>query len=791
MATRPYAVGLLALFVALLVAGEAAAKKKTPKVFCSPGRFAMALPLLEGGPSPDAFQIEGDMERADVTVSLASGCAPVTAKVKAKRKFTTVKAKWDSCGGFTKVKLKAKIHAPDCAVMTGKLKTKQKPKKRELMAERVSVIGECTDPGADVDPGQKTLHRLNRAEYDNTVRDLLGDLSAPAESFPADDFGDGFDNIADVLSVSPLLVEKWEAAAESLSATALAPLDATAARYEAETADASVGGAVNGGTAWNLWSDGTLRFAVEPEYPGSYEFAVRTYGQRAGNDLPQMRIALDGETLAVVDVAAEAPTFEEVRTSAFLDAGPHDLVVEFTNDFFDPPNDRNLIIDWLELRGPNSSQARRDFRQLLDVCDPASAGLRPCANEVLGAIASLAWRRPVASDELTRYVDLVELADSEGESFSDGITLATRALLLSPHFVFRVERDDDPSSVEAHDLSPHELATRLSYFLWSSAPDAELRALADSGEILDPETIRTQVTRMVQDPKARAFVENFGGQWLQTRALEDVNPDYAVYPEWDDALKDAMRDETHAFLHEFLVTDAQLLGMFDADFTYLNDRLAAHYGLPAPGSASVVRVPLDSEERGGIFTHGSLLTVTSQPRRTSPVKRGKWTLDQILCDAPPPPPPGVEGLLDTNPIEGATLRERMELHRADKICSTCHARMDPIGFGLENFNGVGAWRTTDEDQPIDASGVLPDGRTFTGPSELAAILRSDDRTALCVTERFMTYALGRGIEDADACDIESIATRFVLEGGSMESMLSAIATSDAFRQRRGGPEENE
>ncbi|MGI9432262.1 MAG: DUF1592 domain-containing protein, partial [Myxococcota bacterium] len=734
MALRPYAVGLLALFVALLVAGEAGAKKKkAPKVFCSPGRFAMALPLLEGGPSPDAFQIEGDMELANVTVSLASGCAPVSAKVKAKRKFTTVKAKWDSCGGFTKVKLKAKIHAPDCAVMTGKLKTKEKPKKRELMAERVSVIGECTDPSADVDPGRKTLHRLNRAEYDNTVRDLLGDLSAPADSFPADDFGDGFDNIADVLSVSPLLVEKWEAAAERLSATALAPLDATAARYEAETADASVGGAVNGGTAWNLWSDGTLRFAVDPEYPGSYEIAVRAYGQRAGNDLPQMRISLDGETLAVVDVAAEDPTFDEVLTSAFLDAGPHDVVVEFTNDFYDPPNDRNLIVDWLELRGPDSSQARRDFRQLLDLCNPASAGLRPCAEEVLGAIASLAWRRPVASGELTRYVDLVELADTEGESFPDAVSLATRALLLSPHFVFRVELDDDPASAAAHDLSPHELATRLSYFIWSSAPDAELRALADSGEILDPETIRTQVTRMVQDPKAQAFVENFGGQWLQTRALEDVNPDYAVYPEWDDALKDAMRDETHAFLQEFLVTDARLFSMFDADFTYVNDRLADHYGLPAPGSTSVVRVPLESEERGGIFTHGSLLTVTSQPRRTSPVKRGKWTLDQILCDAPPPPPPGVEGLLDTNPIEGATLRERMELHRADKICSTCHARMDPIGFGLENFNGVGAWRTTDENQPIDASGVLPDGRTFTGPRELAAILRNDDRTALCVT----------------------------------------------------------
>jgi hypothetical protein len=320
-------------------------------------------------------------------------------------------------------------------------------------------------------------------------------------------------------------------------------------------------------------------------------------------------------------------------------------------------------------------------------------------------------------------------------------------------------------------------------------PDATLDALADAGQLGAPATLAAQVHRMAQDPKARSFVESYAGQWLGTRGLDDVNPDYAYFPAWDDALKQAMRNETHLLLLELLRSDVDLLRLFDADFTYLNDRLAQHYGLPQPGTSAMTRVALGAHpQRGGIFTHGSVLTANSQPRRTSPVKRGKWALDQLLCIDIQPPPAGVEGMLD-DPGATGTLRERLAAHRANPECAACHDYLDPIGLGLEHYDAIGAWRTSDEGQPIDATGQFPDGRSFDGAREMAALVKADPSTPRCLAERLLIYALGRGLGPADEAPLDAITAAFEANGRSFEDLLVAIVQSDAFRMRRGEPSE--
>jgi hypothetical protein len=496
----------------------------------------------------------------------------------------------------------------------------------------------------------QVMARLNRIEYRNTVRDLLGTQLDPAANFPADDVSLGFDNIAQVLTVSPLQFELYEQAAQELA--------------------------------------------------------------------------------------------EEVLTT-----GIRDTIV------FCDPNDQS------------------------------------CRGDVFRELATRAWRRPVTDEEVARLQALVDVALNEGEGVEQGLELALRGILLSPHFIYRPELDDDPSSTEPRALNDYELASRLSYFLWSSMPDDTLFEAAANGTLRDDAGLRTEVDRMLQDPKAQALVDNFAGQWLRIRSLEDHVPDYAAFPEWDGALRDAMSQEAKLFFGEFLSGNAPMDQFLLSDFTFLNDRLAAHYELPFDLGNQLQRVNLEeTDPRFGLLTLGSLLTVTSTPIRTSPVKRGVWILEQLLCSEPPPPPPGVEGLPEDDMSSGS-LRDQLERHRADPTCASCHNLMDPLGLGLEHYDAIGAYRTEDSGFPIDASGQLIDGETFTNAREMAALIQRDQRFDLCVVEKMFTYALGRPVASSEHPFIEAIAEAFAQSDSALPELIKLIVASEPFRTHRGTMEE--
>jgi len=647
----------------------------------------------------------------------------------------------------------------------------------------------CDQPQA---PGRVTIHRLNRSEYNRTVRDLLDDTSEPASGFPNDDHGHGFDNNADVLSMSPLLFEKYDIAAANLVEGAIkAPPQADNVRAEAELLEGSVGRA--GSTSWNLWSNGEVGFTHDFPHDGTYKLSVRAWQSRAGPDDARMEISLDNQLLETVNVAGESANPEIFETEQLITAGSHQFTVAFTNDYYmpddpDPSNrDRNLYVDWLNIEGPLDVDPNSNpTRMKLITCAPEDSTWDACAQEILGAFAFHAWRRPISSDETQRLVTLSKVAETEGDSFEAGIGLGMHAILLSPNFIFRVETDEKPNEAEAHTLSEFELASRLSYFLWSSTPDQTLLTLAQNGELSKPEQLAAQVERMLQDPRSDALIENFAGQWLFTRALDDVNPDYAIYPDFDLELLNSMRAESDSVFEEFVQSERKFLDILDAEFTYVNDRLALHYGLNAVDSATVTRLELPAgNTRRGLLSQAGILTVTSYPKRTSPVRRGKWVLEQILCTPPPAPPPGVEGLVEET-APSSTLREKLEQHRADPSCAGCHITMDALGFALENFDGIGAYRIEDRAGfPIDASGSLPSGVSFAGVTELSEIIKADKKFAHCVAERLTTYALGRGIYAEDECNLKDVVESYQTEGGSFEDLATAIVQSPMFTQRQG------
>jgi Protein of unknown function (DUF1592)/Protein of unknown function (DUF1588)/Protein of unknown function (DUF1585)/Protein of unknown function (DUF1595) len=399
-----------------------------------------------------------------------------------------------------------------------------------------------------------------------------------------------------------------------------------------------------------------------------------------------------------------------------------------------------------------------------------------------------AYRRSVTPAEVDRVLKLVEMALASGEDFNAAIGVGLQAILVSPHFLFRVELDPEPNNPDAiRTINDYELATRLSYFLWSSMPDDELFTLARLGLLRKGGNLDRQVRRMLADPKAQALIENFAGQWLQLRNLDTVAPDKGRYPDFDESLRRAMRKETELFFAAIVREDRSVLDFIDADFSFINSRLARHYGISDVSGEEFRRVRLDPNERGGVLTQASVLTVTSNPTRTSPVKRGKWILENILGAPPPPPPADVPKL--TEGAEGkltGSLRQRMEQHRANPDCAICHKRMDPLGFGLENYDAVGAWRTKDGPFEVDASGELPSGETFVGPKELKAILKArQDEFVRCLSEKMLTYGLGRGVEYSDRCAVEDIARAVEKNDWKFSSLILAIVHSDAFQKRSG------
>jgi hypothetical protein len=429
-------------------------------------------------------------------------------------------------------------------------------------------------------------------------------------------------------------------------------------------------------------------------------------------------------------------------------------------------------------------------RSKLVTCDLVAQGAT-CARTVLDAFVPLAWRRPVTSAEIDVLMSAVTLAGTQTDPVEQGLKIALRSVLMSPHFIFRVETDATPTAATPHPLQQYEIASRLSYFLWSSMPDAELFAAAKAGGLSQTAALQAQVTRMLASPKAAALSDNFAGQWLYTRQIEDATPDPKLFPAFDVSLRAAMKLEMEAMFKEVVVNGMAADKLLTADFTFANDRLAKHYGLPAVGSATPVKVSLTGTARGGILSQGGFLTVTSHQNRTSPTVRGKWIMNQLLCLTVPPPPPDVDTSIDPTKVMG-TLRQQLEAHRANPACASCHKQMDPIGLGLENYDAIGTYRTTDNGLAIDASGELPDGRKFSGVPQLAGLVAADANFGRCLAEQLYTYALGRAPEivaagHMDPAVLYGIAQSFRGNGYNFKDLVTQIATSPTFLNRRGEP----
>lgn len=648
------------------------------------------------------------------------------------------------------------------------------------------------------DPGRVTMRRLNRVEYNNTIRDLFQIDLRPADEFPSDDVGYGFDNIGDVLTISPLLMEKYMAAAEKVAHRAiLAPEDrlGQATRFEGERPKETGGAGVVRPADRLLVSTGEVSAIHAFPKEAEYILRARAFGQQAGTEPAKMSFQLDGKELKLFEVAAvEAnPSVYELRTK--VPAGRHRFAAAFTNDFYDQKNpdpknrDRNLGIDYLEIAGPmETAGSVPDSHARLFVCGckPGVKHTASCARAIVTSLAARAFRRPATPAEVNRLVKYVGLAEKEGESFERGVQLAVQAVLASPHFLFRVELDPAASKPGGiRPLNDYELATRLSYFLWSTMPDEELFQLAAAGKLKTPKVTAQQVNRMLKDPKAKALVESFGEQWLTLRNLASFAPDAKRFPTWNEDLRKAMLMETQLYFGSIIKEDRTILEFLDSDFTFVNERLAKHYGISGVTGEQFQRVKLEGDHRGGLLGQASILAITSNPTRTSPVKRGKWVMEQLLGTPPPPPPPNVPELEQQEGKLTGTLRQRMEQHRKDPLCASCHTQMDAIGFGLENFDAIGVWRTNDGEGPVDPSGTLPNGKSFQGPAELRKILKQQDRQfARNFTEKLLTFALGRGVEKYDRCNLDAMTSSVEKQGYKLSTVVHEIVKSEPFRMRR-------
>jgi hypothetical protein len=446
---------------------------------------------------------------------------------------------------------------------------------------------------------------------------------------------------------------------------------------------------------------------------------------------------------------------------------------------------KNKFLDSIVFVGPHASPVEKESRTRILVCDPASGSA--CVERILTNLARRAYRRPVGSDEVRSLQRFVQLAQADGGSVDDGLQLAIQAMLVSPNFLFRIERDADPRDPAAvHQVSPFELASRLSYFLWSSMPDDDLFALAESGRLNEPAVLQAQVERMLADPRASAFAANFAGQWLETRNLDSVAPDPDRFREWDAGLREAMKTETALFFEHVLRENRPIDEFINADYTFLNERLAAHYGIAGVTGPEFRRVPLTTNQRGGVLSQAAVLTVSSYPTRTSPVLRGKYVLQNILGAPPPPPPPDVASLDEGGIGEIRSMREQLELHRANPVCASCHRNMDPLGFGLENYDAIGRWRDLDGQFPVDASGTLPDGQRFSSAAEMRALLVSHlPQLSRALTEKMLIYALRRGLEPYDRRTIEGITRAVADDEYRFGAMVHEIVKSLPFQYRRG------
>ena len=679
------------------------------------------------------------------------------------------------------------------------------------------------------DPGRPAIHRLNRSEYTNAIRDLLAlEIDGPS-LLPADDLSFGFDNNADLLNVSPALMARYVSAAHKISRLAigdpsLRPVvltyDVPPTRVQDSRASEDLPFGSRGG------------LSVRHYFPldGEYELRVRLQRDAIGNIFgldraQQLEVRVDGERVAVFAVGRQREDQNESPTNfGGSTSGDEALVVRLrvkagarllgaaflrrtlapegltpgrlpVGNFIlsasrNPLESERMGIASIAVDGPYDplGPGETASRHRIFGCRPEGlADEDPCAREILSTLARRAYRRPVTEADLATLVGFYE-GGRRGGGFDAGIQRALTRILVDPEFLFRVETDPlDAAPGTPYHLDDLEMASRLSFFLWSSIPDDELLDLAADGQLSDPPVLERQVRRMLADPRATALVTNFAAQWLHLRNLRRVTPDVNLFPEFDDNLREGFRRETELFVESQLREDHSVVDLLTANYTFVNERLARHYGIPGVYGSRFRRVTLD-EGRGGLLGHGSVLTVTSHATRTSPVLRGKWVLENILGAPPPPPPANVPPLEETG--DGETPRsgrERLEQHRANPVCASCHARMDPLGFALENFDGIGKWRTSDRGAPLDTAATLPDGAAFEGPAELRSLLRSRREAFVrTVTAKLVTYALGRGVEHYDQPAIRQI----VREAGPdhrWSSIILGIARSVPFAMRRTEP----
>jgi mono/diheme cytochrome c family protein len=686
-------------------------------------------------------------------------------------------------------------------------KKRKQPSEEELrpvLAWLEANIGmNCSGPK---DPGRVTIRRLNRVEYNNTIRDLLAVDFKPGDAFPEDSGGHGFDNNADVLTLAPVLMEKYLAAAENVLGKAIfvqpvlpppskrwdaISLEGTIPKPMAKVAPPPDGRGRAAEPARLFEYNGEVN--TDHEFPADGEYVIRLRAFKQGKKA-EVSVLIDSKPLP-----QKLTIGEDQRNTSFyatkatrISAGMHRVEVALTNGAKPPANgavaDKGgavLGVVSVEVEGPLAVTPERmpvSYRKVMIAYPSAKVTKKEAADKVIRNFATRAYRRPVRDDEVKRLLKIWAQADEAGDSFDKSVHFTLQAVLTSPHFLFRVELDPQPGEPNGvHTLNEFELATRLSYFLWSSMPDDELFALAAKGELR--KALDAQIKRMLKDPKSHALVDNFAGQWLQLRLLYAHTPNAELFPAWDESLRIAMIRETELFFEHIMREDRSLLEFLDADYTFVNERLAQHYGLKAVKGDQFRRISLTGDQRGGLLTQASVLTITSYPDRTSPVQRGKWVLETLLGTPPPPPPPGVISLAEQKELKG-TLRQRMEQHRVNPVCASCHQRMDPIGFGLENFDAIGRWRTSDGKEPIDSSGTLPTGKAFKGVKELKELLKAQPKLfGRCIADRMMTYALGRGLDGSDRCVINDIAT--VLEKNSyrFSTLILEIAKSDPFQKR--------
>jgi mono/diheme cytochrome c family protein len=657
-------------------------------------------------------------------------------------------------------------------------------------AEKLAAVSQwleqqyaTADADAKPDPGTLTVRRLNRDEYTNTIRDLLAVHIDAAADFPPDPYAYGFDNIGDALSLSPALTEMYLKAAQRTARAAIPltpPETGVSIKYDAFSIRQKGHMHIQTVHPFPVEADYNLRMAWEEQVPVGTRMTAHLF--------------LDGKEVAkrTFSVTAGHQSVEDRSASAaklHVTQGPHKIeaLMEMAPDAEQPKPFHGALPypTSLEVIGPYQPiplQQTASYQRIFFKGKPRGSQ-DAYAREILERLAYRAYRRPVTKAEVDQLVNLTKVVHRHGGKFNEQIQIALEAILMSPNFLFRIERD--PAGETSHQVSDYELASRLSYFLWSSMPDDPLLSLAAKGRLHEPEVLHTETRRMLADAKAGALATNFAGEWLGTRNLNFEGPDAKAFPQYDAALRDAMQTETQMFFESIVSEDRSILDFLSGQYTFVNEPLAKLYGIPGVQGREFRRVDLSGTERSGILTQASVLTITSYPTRTSPTIRGKWILTNILNTPPPDPPANVPALATSKESGKLSIRARLEMHRANPVCASCHSGMDPLGFALENYDAIGNWRTAVDGLPVDASGVLPDGTKFAGAGQLKTLLMAQSPKFVdCLTDKLLTYALGRGLESSDRPAVKKIEVAVEKKGYRFSALVDGIVNSAPFQMRQ-------